>query len=94
MQKIEFSDMVNSFQAGVFAMLNEKKEELLKQGRTVYNLSVGTPDFPPAPHIMKAMQEACEDPENYRYCAGRSAGTDGGSAVPLSEKVWRGIEVQ
>ena len=33
MQKIEFSDMVNSFQAGVFAMLNEKKEELLKQGR-------------------------------------------------------------
>lgn len=67
MQKIEFSDMVNSFQAGVFAMLNEKKEELLKQGRTVYNLSVGTPDFPPAPHIMKAMQEACEDPENYKY---------------------------
>ena len=63
MQKIEFSDMVNSFQAGVFAMLNEKKEELLKQGRTVYNLSVGTPEFPPASHIMKAMQEACEDPE-------------------------------
>lgn len=34
MQKIEFSDMVNGFQAGVFAMLNDKKEELLKRGRT------------------------------------------------------------
>ena len=67
MQKIEFSDMVNGFQAGVFAMLNEKKEELLKQGCTVYNLSVGTPDFPPAPHIMEAMRKACEDPENYKY---------------------------
>ncbi len=67
MQKIEFSDMVNHFQAGVFAMLNDKKEELLKRGRTVYNLSVGTPDFAPAPHIMKAMQKACEDPENYKY---------------------------
>lgn len=67
MQKIEFSDMVNGFQSGVFAMLNEKKEELLKQGRSVYNLSIGTPDFPPAPHIMKAMQKACEDPENYKY---------------------------
>lgn len=63
----EFSDMVNQFQPGVFAMLNEKKEELLKQGKKVYNLSVGTPDFPPAPHIMKAMQDACGNPENYKY---------------------------
>lgn len=67
MQKIEFSDMVNGFQAGVFAMLNDKKEELLKRGRTVYNLSVGTPDFAPAPHIMEAMRKACEDSENYKY---------------------------
>lgn len=67
MENNVFSDRVNQFQPGVFAMLNEKKEELLKQGRTVYNLSVGTPDFAPAPHIMKAMQEACGKPENYRY---------------------------
>lgn len=65
--KIEFSDMVNQFQPGVFAMLNEKKEELLKRGKTVYNLSVGTPDFAPAPHIMKAMQDACGNPDNYKY---------------------------
>lgn len=65
--KIQFSEMVNGFKTGIFATLNEKKEELIKEGRKVYNLSVGTPDFKPAPHVMKAMQDACEDPENYKY---------------------------
>lgn len=65
--KIQFSDMVNSFQPGIFAALNEKKAELLEKGMTVYNLSVGTPDFRPAPHVMKAMEEACKNPDNYKY---------------------------
>lgn len=65
--KIQFSEMVNGFKTGIFATLNEKKEELIKVGRKVYNLSVGTPDFKPAPHVMKAMQDACKDPENYKY---------------------------
>ena len=65
--KIQFSEMVNGFKTGIFATLNEKKEELIKEGGKVYNLSVGTPDFKPAPHVMKAMQDACKDPENYKY---------------------------
>ena len=67
MSKIQFSEMVNGFKTGIFATLNEKKEELINAGRKVYNLSVGTPDFKPAPHVMKAMQDACKDPENYKY---------------------------
>lgn len=55
------------FQTGIFAALDEKKEELIRQGRKIYNLSVGTPDFPPAPHVMQAMEEACRRPENYKY---------------------------
>lgn len=55
------------FQAGIFAVLNEKKEELIRQGRKVYNLSVGTPDFQPAPHVMAAVSEAAKEPENYKY---------------------------
>ena len=55
MSKIQFSEMVNGFKTGIFATLNEKKEELIKEGTKVYNLSVGTPDFKPAPHVMKAM---------------------------------------
>ena len=62
-----FSTLINDFKPGIFGALNEKKEELLRNGRKVYNLSVGTPDFRPAPHVMKAMQDACGKPENYKY---------------------------
>lgn len=65
--EIRFSEKMEDFQPGIFAVLNEKKEELYRQGRKVYNLSVGTPDFKPAPHIMEAMAKACEDPANYGY---------------------------
>lgn len=67
MDNTQFSDLVNNIQPGIFGALNEKKEELLREGRKVYNLSVGTPDFQPAPHVMKAMEDACKDPENYKY---------------------------
>lgn len=67
MDSSHFSSLLNDFKQGIFEALNEKKEELIKEGRKVYNLSVGTPDFKPAPHVMKAMQEACGDPENYKY---------------------------
>ena len=65
--EIQFSDMVNNIQPGIFGALNEKKEELLRAGRKVYNLSVGTPDVKPAPHVMRAMEEACSKAENYKY---------------------------
>ena len=65
--EMNYAKRLESFQAGIFAILNEKKEELIRQGREVYNLSVGTPDFQPAPHVMEAMIKACQDPENYKY---------------------------
>lgn len=64
---ITFSKRARNIEEGIFSVLNTKKEELLKAGRTVYNFSVGTPDFRPPVHIMEAMQEACKDPENYKY---------------------------
>lgn len=62
-----FSTLINDFKPGIFGSLNMKKEELLRAGRKVYNLSVGTPDFKPAPYVMKAIREACENPDNYKY---------------------------
>ncbi len=64
---ITFSERSQRFQAGIFAVLNERKMALEKAGMTIYNLSVGTPDFPTAPHIMDAISEASRDPENYKY---------------------------
>ena len=63
----EFSKKSRSIEGGIFNILNDKKKELLSRGRKVYNFSIGTPDFQPAPHIMEAMQEACKDPQNFKY---------------------------
>ena len=55
------------FGEGIFQVLNEKKMEVEKSGKRVYNFSVGTPDFKPAQHIMDAVSEAASKPENYKY---------------------------
>ncbi len=58
---------LNVFQTGIFAALNEEKERLQKEGKKLYNLFIGTPDFQPAPHVMQALCEAAADPENWKY---------------------------
>ncbi len=65
--KIHPADRLSHFETGIFAALNAKKNALIAQGRPVYNLSVGTPDFLPAPHVMEAVSKAAMDPANYRY---------------------------
>lgn len=64
---IKRAQMLDHFQTGVFAALNEKKEEMIKSGKKVYNLSVGTPDFEPPKHVMDALVEAAKDPKQYVY---------------------------
>lgn len=65
--EITFAKRMDSFQEGIFTVLNKKKNELLAQGKTIYNLSVGTPDFKPAPHVMEALTASASKPENYKY---------------------------
>lgn len=64
---IQFADRMRDYEAGIFQVLNEKKDAAEKQGKKIYNLSVGTPDFSPAEHIMNAVVEAAQKPENYKY---------------------------
>lgn len=64
---IQFADRMKDYEAGIFQVLNEKKAEAEKRGKKIYNLSVGTPDFPPAEHVMNAVAEAAKKPENYKY---------------------------
>lgn len=61
------SKLLDRFSTGIFAAMDEKKNELIRSGRKVYNLSIGTPDFEPFGHIMEAAAKACTDPLNYRY---------------------------
>lgn len=65
--EIKQAKMLDHFQTGIFAALDEKKQEMIKSGRKVYNLSVGTPDFKPQKHIMDALAEAAADPKMYVY---------------------------
>ncbi len=64
---LQVADRMKDYEAGIFQILNEKKEEVEKTGKKVYNLSVGTPDFKPAPFIMEAVVNAAGKPENYKY---------------------------
>ncbi|MDD2978555.1 MAG: aminotransferase class I/II-fold pyridoxal phosphate-dependent enzyme [Hespellia sp.] len=62
-----FSEKAGAFEGGIFAILNDRKLAMEKQGRKIYNLSIGTPDFKPAQHIIDAVAEAAKKPENYKY---------------------------
>ena len=64
---MKFADRLDRFGEEIFASLNNKKLELEAQGRKIYNLSVGTPDFKTPEHIRKALTEAAADPENWKY---------------------------
>lgn len=65
--KLQVADRMKDYEEGIFQILNEKKEEALKKGKKVYNLSVGTPDFPTDPHIMDAVVKAAQNSDNYKY---------------------------
>lgn len=62
-----FSKRMEGLTSAIFSQLDNKKNDLLAQGREVINFSIGTPDMPPAPHIMKILQEEAGKPENYKY---------------------------
>ena len=64
---MNFSKRMDRFGDEIFLALDIKKRELIKSGRTIYNLSIGTPDFVAPEHIRKALIKAAEDPENWKY---------------------------
>ena len=64
---MEFSHRLELFGPEIFAALNDKKVALEAEGRHLYNLSVGTPDFAPADHLKQALIDAAQDNENWKY---------------------------
>ena len=64
---MEFSHRLDLFGPEIFAALNDKKVALEAEGRRLFNLSVGTPDFAPADHIKQALINAARDNENWKY---------------------------
>ena len=64
---MQASQRLDRFGAEVFASLNNKLLALKAQGKTIYNMSVGTPDFKPHNHVVEALTQAAQDPEMWKY---------------------------
>lgn len=64
---MQTSQRLDRFGAEVFASLNNKLLALKAQGKTIYNMSVGTPDFKPYDHVVEALTQAAQDPEMWKY---------------------------
>lgn len=64
---MQASQRLDRFGAEVFASLNSKLLALKAQGKTIYNMSVGTPDFKPYDHVVEALTQAAKDPEMWKY---------------------------
>ena len=59
------SKLASAVEANILQVLETRRRELTSLGVDIINLSVGTPDRPPAQHVMQAIAEASKNPENY-----------------------------
>lgn len=64
---MQASQRLDRFGVEVFASLNNKLLALKAQGKTIYNMSVGTPDFKPYDHVVEALTQAAQNPEMWKY---------------------------
>jgi len=58
---------LNQLQPGVFSQISLLKNEAEKAGLDVIDLSVGSPDMPPPPHVKEVLVRAVQDDNNYGY---------------------------
>lgn len=63
----EKSNRIKSLSSSVFTQVTLAKQKVLAHGGRVIDLSVGSPDLTPAPHVIEAMERALRDPGNYGY---------------------------
>jgi LL-diaminopimelate aminotransferase len=64
---MQLASRLKGLQPGIFNEMEIRKKQVEASGITVINLGVGTPDRPPAPHIIEALRRAVDKHENYRY---------------------------
>lgn len=64
---MEFSNKFGNIKENILVELDTKSKEMIAKGEEVINLSIGTPDIPPADFVVKAVSEALSKAENYKY---------------------------
>lgn len=68
-----FAKRMDKFGEGVFTTLLFIKNRRLAEGKLVVDMSVGTPNIPPAPHIREALAREAAKPESYVYAISDTA---------------------
>ena len=58
---------IASFPPYVFAGLEKRLAEVSAAGMDVIRLDIGSPDQPPAPHIVEALHRSAQDPTHHGY---------------------------
>ncbi len=64
---MEYSERLKKLPVQFFSTLVNKVNKAIGEGRDIINLGQGNPDQPTPSHIVKALQEAGEDPQTHKY---------------------------
>lgn len=64
---IEPAERVRDLPPYLFATIEKMKQDALKKGVDLIDLSIGDPDIPTPKHIVQRMKKAVENPEHHRY---------------------------
>lgn len=60
------SKRLNQLTSAIFTEMAERKR-LVAERMQVIDLGIGSPDQPPAPHLIQALAKAVQNPDNYGY---------------------------
>ncbi len=62
-----YADRINSLPPYLFAAIDKARQDAIRKGVDVINLSIGDPDQPTPAHIVEAMRRSVGDPARHRY---------------------------
>lgn len=64
---MRFASRLSSIQTSIYSQLAELKQELEQAGRTLINLSIGSPDLAPPKEVRRVLSEQALDDRAYDY---------------------------
>ena len=64
---MQFSKRLESLETSVFSRLDEEKQKYIKEGKEVYDFTLGSPNIAPSKEIIDALTSAAQDPKSYMY---------------------------
>ena len=86
---MEFAKRMERLETGIFSKLAEVKARRLAEGKSVVDLSVGTPNIPPSEAIVNTLLEAASNRKKLCICNFRPAGAARGRRHVVSKPLRR-----